>query len=60
MVTAQVYRVSGENILRWAAWYPDSHAVNARSPNSHGDTNRFFLNELVEGEWVTVRGFFLF
>ncbi len=54
MFTAQVYRVSGANQMRAAAWY--SRASDG--VNTHGSTNRIFLEEMVQGEWVTVRGYF--
>ena len=54
MFTAQVYRVSGANQMRAAAWY--SRASDG--VNTHGSTNRIFLEEMVQGEWVTVRSYF--
>ncbi len=54
MFTAQVYRVSGANRMRAAAWY--SRASDG--VGTHGSTNRIFLEEMAVGKWVTVRGYF--
>ncbi len=54
MFTAQVYRVTGANQMRAAAWY----SRVSDGVNTHGETNRIFLEEMVQGEWVSVRSYF--